>query len=110
MKKWIITFIICIAAFSASTANTMEGSVRELTVQDQSNKKADVEITRKIRSQIIKTRNLSLHAKNVKIIVRDSDVTLKGPVNSLSEKAKIIEIATTIAPNHRVHNQLVVTR
>lgn len=120
MKKWIVTFIICIAAFSASTANAMKNTVKpdntavnkehELTAQDQSNKKADVEITRKIRSQITKTRNLSLYAKNVKIIVRDADVTLKGPVNSLAEKAKIVEIATTIAPNHRVHNQLVVTR
>lgn len=120
MKNWLLPLIITLSALACPTAQAIQSKVKpdntavnrdlDLTAQDQSNKKADVEITRKIRSQITKDSSLSLYAKNVKIIVRNQDVTLKGPVNTKVEKAKIMKIATSIAPNHRVHNELVVTR
>lgn len=92
-----------------TAVNKRDLNKNELTAQDQSNKKEDVEITKKIRQGITGDKSLSLYAKNVKIIVRDEDVTLKGPVHTKAEKAKLVEIATSIAPNHRLHNELVVT-
>lgn len=125
MKTWITTLTIytsilySIAADAAqnftvkpdnSAINKRDLNKAELTAEDQSNKKADIEITRQIRRELTKDSGLSVYAKNVKIIVRNADVTLKGPVRTQVEKAKILKIATTIAPEHRVHNQLVVTR
>ena len=125
MKKWIATLTIytsilySIAAVAAqnfsvkpdnTAINKRDLNKAELTAEDQSNRKADVEITRKIRRELTNDSTLSLYAKNVKIIVRNDDVTLKGPVRNQVEKAKILKIATMIAPEHRVHNQLVVTR
>ncbi len=125
MKKLIATLTIytsilySIAAVAAqnfsvkpdnTAINKRDLNKTELTAEDQSNRKADVEITRKIRRELTKDSALSLYAKNVKIIVRNDDVTLKGPVRNQVEKAKILKIATIIAPEHRVHNQLVVTR
>jgi hyperosmotically inducible protein len=92
-----------------TAVNKRDLNKNELTAQDQSNSSTDLEITRKIRQEITSEKSLSLYAKNVKIIVRDEDVTLKGPVHNKAEKAKLVEIATTVAPNFRLHNELVVS-
>jgi hyperosmotically inducible protein len=92
-----------------TAVNKRDLNKNELTAQDQSNSSTDLEITRKIRQEITSEKSLSLYAKNVKVIVRDEDVTLKGPVHNKAEKAKLVEIATTVAPNFRLHNELVVS-
>jgi len=45
-------------------------------------------------------------AKNVKIITVDGMVTLRGPVQSASERTTIAEMATTAAGTGHVHDQL----
>ncbi len=121
--KWKLVLVLCAIVFSG-TAGASINNIRpdntainkrdlnrnELTAEDQSNDKASVELARSIRRQVTKQNDLSLYAKNVKIIVRGSDVTLKGPVKNKAEKAKLVSIATSIAPNHRLHNQIVVTK
>lgn len=124
MKKWFLVLIFSTSALFPMVAHASQNftikpdntavnkrdlNKAELTAQDQSNDKADVEVARKIRREITKANGLSLYAKNVKIIVRENDVTLKGPVKTQVEKARIVKIATMIAPEHRLHNQLVVT-
>ena len=47
-----------------------------------------------------------MNAKNVKIIVRDGKVVLRGPVDSEQEKATIAAKASAIAGKDRVDNQL----
>jgi hyperosmotically inducible periplasmic protein len=49
---------------------------------------------------------MSTDAKNVKIIIIDGHVTLRGPVSSAEEKSVIGEIATRIAGAGNVDNQL----
>ena len=49
---------------------------------------------------------MSMNAKNVKIIVRDGKVMLRGPVDSEQEKATIAAKAGEIAGKDRVDNQL----
>ncbi len=50
--------------------------------------------------------NLSVNARNVKIITANGRVTLRGPVNTAEEKRVIGEIAGRIAQSENVMNQL----
>jgi osmotically-inducible protein OsmY len=63
-------------------------------------------ITAQIRKEIIAAKDLSVDARNVKIITIDGHVTLRGPVNSVDEKHQIAEIANQIAGAGNVDNQL----
>ena len=72
---------------------------------DQSNNRADIEITSRIRSALVANDRLSTTAKNVKIITRDGQVTLRGPVSSEEEKRIVDEIAAQAAPG-RVSSQI----
>ena len=65
--------------------------------------------TAQIRKEIIAGKNMSVNARNVKIITRDGRVTLRGPVNTAEEKRLIGEIADRIAQAGNVDNQLEVT-
>src|SRR5262245_31446096 len=53
-----------------------------LTPGDQSSSERDVELTRKIRQEVVGDDSLSMMAHNVKIISVDGVVTLRGPVKS----------------------------
>lgn len=72
---------------------------------DQGNRRSDVETTAKIRSALVANDRLSTNAKNVKIITRDGQVTLRGPVQSDDERRIIAEVAAQAAPG-RVTNQI----
>ena len=45
-------------------------------------------------------------ARNVKIITVDGNVTLRGPVETQSEKTTIARLATAVAGTHNVDNQI----
>jgi hyperosmotically inducible protein len=66
----------------------------------------DVEITRRIRELITSSDNLSVNAQNVKIITLNGLTTLRGPVNSVSERSRIASIARQVAGPKAVRNQL----
>ena len=78
----------------------------KLTPFDQGNSKADVATTAQIRKEINAGKSMSVNAKNVKIITKDGQVTLRGAVNSAEEKRLIGEIADRIAQAVNVSNQL----
>jgi len=50
--------------------------------------------------------SLSMMAKNVKIVAENGAVTLRGPVKSAAEKAKIAELAQNAAQGAKIDNQL----
>jgi hyperosmotically inducible protein len=78
-----------------------------LTPGDQGTSPADIERTQLIRKALVaSTSDFSVVSKNVKIITVDGKVTLRGPVNTESEKNGIGAIATTIAGAGNVDNQL----
>ena len=77
-----------------------------LTPIDQGRSQADRDTTAQIRKQIIAGQNMSVNARNVKIITVDGRVTLRGPVNTAEEKRVIGEIADRIAHSEKVDNQL----
>ncbi|HEY9248813.1 MAG TPA: PRC-barrel domain-containing protein [Rariglobus sp.] len=78
-----------------------------LTPLDQGSLPVDVEITARIRRDVVAREDLSVNAKNVKIITRDGRVTLRGPVRTLAEKRDIEAIAIRAAgAADRVDSQL----
>ncbi|MFY9732592.1 MAG: BON domain-containing protein [Candidatus Acidiferrales bacterium] len=76
------------------------------TADQQKMNAADRNITKEIRSSIMKDKSLSTYAHNIKVITQDGKVTLKGPVRSEDEKAAIESKAVAIAGANNVTNQL----
>ena len=81
-----------------------------VTPGDQSNNKADLNLTQQIRKAIMADKSLLTNAKNVKIITANSVVTLRGPVNTPQEKATIEAKAQSIAGANNVESQLEIVR
>lgn len=86
--------------------NTKENKDASPAADQQKNNSADVDTAKKIRASIIADKSLSTYAHNVKVIVQDGKVTLKGPVRSEEEKAGIASKAEAIAGAGNVDNQL----
>jgi osmotically-inducible protein OsmY len=86
--------------------NQRDRGHEHLTPIDQSNKPSDLKITREIRRALVRDKQLSTDAKNVKIITIDGAVTLRGPVKTDQEKADIGAKAAQLAGDSNVHNDL----
>jgi len=90
---------------SAQNAADRQGGVA-VTSGDQSNAQGDLDITQKIRQAVVADDSLSTNAQNVKIITSMGVVTLRGPVATTEERAKIGATAQTVAGVKRVDNQI----
>lgn len=77
-----------------------------LTPGDQAENEADRGITQKIRQGVVKEDNLSMNARNVKIITIDGVVTLRGPVKSEQERQAVLALALNVPGVKKVDNQL----
>jgi hyperosmotically inducible protein len=89
--------------------NERDRSVTAVTPMDQSNDPKDVALTQQIRKVVVADDALSMNAHNVKIISANGVVTLRGPVDSSAEKAKIEAAAAKAAGATNVRNELEVT-
>jgi len=79
------------------------------TADQQANNPADRELAKKIRKSIASDSSLSTYAHNIKVIVRDGMVTLKGPVHTEDEKSAIGAKASEAAGgDDKVQNELTV--
>jgi osmotically-inducible protein OsmY len=76
------------------------------TPTDQSESPADRETTRRIREIIVADDALSTNAKNVKIVTNAGSVTLRGPVATEQERARVGSAAQQVAGAGKVQNQL----
>ena len=81
-----------------------------MTPLDQSHAESDVELTRSIRKTLVDDATLGTNAQNVKVITVDGKVTLRGPVATTEERARIVAIATKAAGPDRVQNELEVIK
>ena len=86
--------------------NERDRSRETQTSGDQSNSSADLKITQTIRQALMKDSELSTTAKNVKIITNNGQVTLRGPVKTAQEKAKIDQLAKSAAGGAKIDDQL----
>ncbi len=123
--KHITLSILCLSALSISAfaednatpaaadntaRNTRDRQSETKTSFDQSNDKKDVEITAAIRRAVMHEDNLSMTAKNVKIITANGVVTLRGPVQTAAEKATIAKLAESAAGQAKIVDQLEVKK
>jgi hypothetical protein len=76
------------------------------TPLDQGTSETDIAITQAVRKAVTAEPDLSVNARNVKIITRDAAVTLRGPVNNGSERERIGALAQRVAGVRSVDNQL----
>jgi osmotically-inducible protein OsmY len=86
--------------------NRSDRSPSAVTADNAKNNKSDREIMRQIRKAIVDDKSLSSYAHNVKVIARNGDVTLKGPVHSEEEKRTIEAKAAEVAGAGHVTNQI----
>lgn len=86
--------------------NNRDAEMQKPTPLDQSNTNADTAIVAKIRSAITDDKSLSVNAHNVKVIVRGGTVTLRGPVDSAAEKARVEAIAKNVAGVTAITNEI----
>jgi hyperosmotically inducible periplasmic protein len=88
--------------------NTKANRQPQTTADQAKNNKSDLTLEKQIRRAIVKDKQLSTYAHNVKIVARDGKVTLRGPVKSDAEKTSVEQKATEIAGAGNVTNELTV--
>ena len=86
--------------------NERDRSGETKTSGDQSNSSADLKTTQAIRRALMKDRELSTTAKNIKVITANGQVTLRGPVKTAQEKARVDEIAKSATGGAKIDDQL----
>jgi len=79
-----------------------------VTAEKQGNGKSEVSVLAEVRKSIVAEKELSMDAKNVKILFSKGLVTLRGPVDSDTEKAKIEDLAKGCSGVTAVKNMLTV--
>ena len=89
-----------------TSINERDRSSETQTSGDQSNSSADLKITQAIRQALMKDNQLSMTAKNIKVVTANGQVTLRGPVKSAQEKAKIGQLAKSAAGGAQIDDQL----
>lgn len=91
-------------------ANKRDAGGETKTPMDQSNSKADIDITAAIRKAVMDDKMMSTNAQNCKIITEKGVVTLRGVVDSQAEKDAIEAKAKIVTGVSRVDNQLEVKK
>lgn len=94
------------AAPDNTAVNERDASGATKTPLDQDENQADVERTADIRKRILDQPDLSISARNAKVITSQGKVTLRGPVASDAERDTLVRVATEVAGAENVDNQL----
>ena len=89
-----------------TAVNQRDRAPQAKTPIDQNENQADINVTAKIRQQVLDVKDLSIDARNAKIITADGKVTLRGPVQSAEERDTLDRIARGVAGDGNVDNQL----
>ena len=76
------------------------------TPTDQSNRSAAVDLVAQVRKAIVHDDSLSAKAHNIKVVANNGVVTLRGPVASADEKARVEKDVAGVSGVSRVDNQL----
>lgn len=106
----MLVVFACDRGTSDRADNTKNNADRAgYTAQDQSESPGDRDISQKVRSAVVRD-DLSMNARNVKIITTGGVVTLRGPVASDEEKTRVAALAEKTDGVKRVDNQLEVNK
>ena len=88
--------------------NKVDRNDTQRTAQGQSGARSDRELTAAVRKAIVRDKSLSTYAHNVKVVTRAGEVTLRGPVRTAEEKAKVSELAQQVSGVSKVNDELLV--
>ncbi len=116
MKHKIVIFsvlLLSLQVFAENKAdntkiNERDRAADQQTADQQTYSKNDMIIIRRIRQEIMKEKDLSTYAQNVKIISVDGVVTLKGPVRSAHEQSRILKYARSVAGVTNVTDEMAI--
>ena len=86
--------------------NVRDTTDATLKPTDQPNNAADIKVAAAVRRSITADDSLSTMAHNVKLIASAGVVTLRGPVQSAAEKAKVEQLASAAHGVSSVRNEL----
>jgi osmotically-inducible protein OsmY len=89
-----------------TATNERDRSGETQTSGDQSNNSPDLKVTQAIRQALMKDGELSTTAKNIKVITENGQVTLRGPVKNVQEKARVNQLAKSAAGGAHIVDQL----
>lgn len=89
-----------------TAVNQRDRSMDTLTPMDQPNDKADIRLAADVRKAIIGDDALSMSARNLKLVVVGGVVTLRGPVASADEKARVETLVRGVPGVSSVDSQL----
>lgn len=87
-----------------SSSQTAQASAP--TAQEQSNDAADVKLLQSVRQTLVNDDSLSFNAKNVKVIVRNGDVTLRGVVKDSGEHDRVVTLTRACSGVRSVIDQI----
>jgi len=90
--------------------NARDRDMETLTPGDQADNDVDRTITQKVRQAVVNDKDMSMNAKNIKIITSEGSVTLRGPVKTESEKTEIGTLVQRIDGVRKVDNQLEIAK
>jgi len=91
-----------------TAVNRADRSNATTTPVDQSNDQASLQVSADIRKAVVADDSLSMMAHNIKIITERNTVTLRGPVKTVEEKARIEALASQYAAGATLRNELTV--
>jgi osmotically-inducible protein OsmY len=89
-----------------SKMNMRDRADSAVTPMTQSNDPADIKLLAAVRRAIVDDKSLSTKAHNVKVMVANGVVTLRGPVDNAKEKVKVAALVADVSGVSRVDNQL----
>jgi hyperosmotically inducible protein len=108
MKNYFLCATLLISLSSVS-AFAVEQTVQKKTAENQGQTEKDTALTRTIRQRLVADDSLSINAHNVKVISEQGRIVLRVPVESAAEKAKIEQIAKSVAGKTAVANETVIS-
>lgn len=108
-KIWIAALVTAGFAYASAPSLAAAPSLfhpSDARVQTVPHTPADLDLTRKVRDALVASDALSTLGKNVVIDARDGKVTLRGLVTNLSERTLVGDLASRIAGQGHVENEL----
>lgn len=92
------------AAPDNTQSNKQDPSNRNHTADKQLNNSTDMDVTRRIRRDVISDKSLSTYGHNMKIVSANGTVTLNGVVRTDAEKTEIgLKAASVVGKEHVVN-------
>ena len=104
----LVGLLVVQPASAQAVDNSSQNKGQLNTADKQSNAASDRRTAAQVRKALIADKDLSTYAHNVKVLVADGTVTLKGPVKSDDEKQKVATDAASVVAADKISNQLTV--